>query len=93
MNPVISAVISKPDVYEALLVDMVQKLGFTAALALILVLFLCALITYLLRHVIKGYQASILVLNTQNKEYQDYFLDKRTSSGKKFLAEETDKPK
>ncbi len=91
MNNAINAVLSKPDLYSAVLIDMVQKLGFTAAIALVLVVFLMLIVIWLLRHSVAGYKESIRYLNDQNKRYQDYFLDDRGSSGKKFLGEGTDK--
>jgi hypothetical protein len=83
-------ILENPQIYGQILIDLVQKLGLTAAIAIILIIFLCGLVIYLMRHVTKGYKASINVLNEQNKRYQDYFLESRRSSGKKFLDEKPD---
>lgn len=91
MNPVINKIMEKPDLYSGVLIDMVQKLGFAAAMSIILVIFLCVLIVYMLTHVVEAYKTSIRYLNDQNKQYQDYFLQNRTSSDKKFLSEPTEK--
>lgn len=93
MNPATAAIMAKPEVYTDLLIDLVQKLGFTATIALILVIFFCYLIVHLLKHVVEGYKLSIRTLNDQNKRYQDHFLQNRSTSGQKFLDEADDKKK
>lgn len=87
---VINQVLEKPELYAGVLLDMIQKIGFAAVVALGLVLFLCHLILKLIRNTMGAYQDSIKYLNDQNKRYQDYFLDDRTKSGKLHLGE--DKP-
>lgn len=81
-------VMDNPELYAGVLIDLVQKLGFAATIALFLVIFLMAGACYLLYKLIAGYQFAINTLNEQNKRYQDYFLENRKSSGKKYLSEQ-----
>src|SRR5690606_27458606 len=89
--PVVAAAVADPDkfaIYAEILTKMIKELVLATVIAVILIAFLIVLVCRMFKAVVNTHEKATDRLNEQNKKYQDYFLNSRTSSGVPHLGED-----